>query len=150
MSIQRLQKYVNLALNNTSEGEARNAASRFFKTLKSLDMRFSSRQFGISKADALRLADLGGVVIKGETPTKTAETKPVKNQSRLKAEFGANPFCEKFKSVKECCYYFFAQCDMNNSSERRDTIDYLVFDFKFDKRSVQSYASNYRRDSAVN
>lgn len=142
MSIQRLQKYVNLALNNSSEGEARNAASRFFKTLKSLDMRFNSRQFGLSKSDALRLADLGGVVLKGVTPTKTTAAKPETNNAPERKFFEDN-----FKSARECCYYFFNRCDMADGSKRRRMIDDLVLNFGFDKRSVQSYASNYRREN---
>lgn len=143
MSIQRLQKYVNLALNNTSEGEARNAASRFFKTLKSLDMRFSSRQFGLSKADALRLADLGGVVLKGVTPTKTATAKPEPKAASKPVDLNR---CG-FNSVREACYHYFSKTDMDDTKDRRHTIDWLVAKFGLDKRSVQSYASNYRREN---
>lgn len=134
MPIQRLQKYVNLALNNSSEGEARSAASRFFKTLKSLDMRFNSREFGLTKDQALQLADLGGVVLKGVTPTKTAPAKPAK----------------KSKSVKAICFSYFERTDMNCSKARRATIDVLVMAYGLDKRSVQSYASNYRRKNTFN
>jgi hypothetical protein len=137
MSIQRLTKYVNLALNNSSEGEARNAASRFFKTLKSLDMRFNSKQWGLSKADSLRLAELGGVKLKGVEPTKEASVKPV---SKAGQHGNVN--------VKATCYKAFGAIDMDNSVKRRAAINWLVENFNFDKRSVQSYASNYRKENS--
>lgn len=146
MSIQRLTKYVNLALNNSSEGEARNAASRFFKTLKSLDMRFNSKQWGLSKADSLRLAELGGVKLKGVEPTKTASAEPVKPEAKAKAtpvdlsQYG-------FKSAREACYHYFRKTDMDDGRDRRHTIDWLVSTLGLDKRSVQSYASNYRKEN---
>lgn len=148
MSIQRLQKYVNLALNNSSEGEARNAASRFFKTLKSLDMRFNSSQFGITKEQAYSLAELGGVQLKVK-PTKAASAKPEpKPTPDVKAEH-AKFYADKFKSVRECCYYYFRQIDMNNGRERRIMIDVLCETYGFDKRSVQSYASNFKKANPV-
>lgn len=144
MTIDRLTKYVRLALNNSSEGEAQNAARRFFKTLKSLGMRFNSRQFGLTKAEALRLAELGGVVLKGVAPTKAASAKPdPKPAPDVKAE-NAQFYADRFKSVRECCYYYFNQIDMDNDHERRPMIDVLCETYGFDKRSVQSYASNYR------
>lgn len=147
MSIQRLQKYVNLALNNSSEGEARNAASRFFKTLKSLDMRFNSREFGLTKDQALQLADLGGVVLKGVTPTKTASADPVKAKFNTASDEFTKFYSDHFKSVRECCYHYFRMIDMSNGAQRRTMIDTLVAAYGLDKRSVQSYASNYRREN---
>lgn len=143
MSIQRLQKYVNLALNNSSEGEARNAASRFFKTLKSLDMRFNSREFGLTKDQALQLADLGGVVLKGVTPTKTAPAKPEAKAASTPADLSKYGF----KSAREACYHYFGKTNMDDGVDRRHTIDWLVTTLGLDKRSVQSYASNYRREN---
>lgn len=143
MSIQRLQKYVNLALNNSSEGEARNAASRFFKTLKSLDMRFNSREFGLTKDQALQLADLGGVVLKGVTPTKTSPVKPENKTASESTDFKEHGF----KSAREVCYRYFTKTNMDDAKDRRHTIDWLVTKFGLDKRSVQSYASNYRREN---
>ena len=140
MSIQRLQKYVNLALNNSSEGEARNAASRFFKTLKSLDMRFNSKQWNLSKAQALQLAELGGVQLKGVEPTKAAaKAKPASAAEDTSSDR------VWYKSKREACYYFFSATDMDNGKSRREAIDFLVNNYGFDKRSVQSYASNYRK-----
>lgn len=136
MSIQRLQKYVNLALNNSSEGEARNAASRFFKTLKSLDMRFNSKTWGLNKEQALKLADLGGVALKLKAePTVAAETvsKPKKAN---KTKSGIN--------VRETCYEMFDTVDMTDPYMRKYIINRLVDNYGFNKPSVQSYASNYR------
>lgn len=148
MSIQRLQKYVNLALNNSSEGEARNAASRFFKTLKSLDMRFNSKQWNLTKEQAYSLAELGGVQLKVK-PTKSASAKPEsKPAPDVKAE-NAKFYADNFKSVRECCYHYFRQIDMNNGRERRIMIDVLCETYGFDKRSVQSYASNFKKANPV-
>lgn len=65
MSTTKLQKYVNLALNNSSEGEASTAARMFFKKLRSLDMRFNSKSWGLTGEQARKLMELGGVQIKG-------------------------------------------------------------------------------------
>lgn len=135
MSIQRMNKYVALALNNSSEGEARNAASRFFKTLKSLDMRFNSKQWGLNKEQALRLAELGGVELKIK-PTKTAEPAATEKPAKTKGSAAVN--------VRATCYRYFDVVDMNDKVARRNAIDALVRNMGFDKRSVQSYASNYR------
>jgi len=64
----KLQKYVNLALNNSSEGEASTAARMFFKKLRSLDMRFNSKSWGLTGEQARKLMELGGVQIKGAKP----------------------------------------------------------------------------------
>lgn len=68
MSTAKLQKYVNLALNNSSEGEASTAARMFFKKLRSLDMRFNSKSWGLTGEQARKLMELGGVQIKGAKP----------------------------------------------------------------------------------
>ncbi len=148
MSIQRLQKYVNLALNNSSEGEARNAASRFFKTLKSLDMRFNSRQFGLTKEQALKLADLGGVVLKGVAPTKSASAEP-KAKAQTSGEHEGYKFGDlTFKSKRALCYHLFSLIDMDDRVDVRSTIDFIVKYYNLNKRSVQSYASNYREEQS--
>lgn len=144
MTIDRLTKYVRLALNNSSEGEAQNAARRFFKTLKSLDMRFNSRQFGLTKEEALRLADLGGVVLKGVTPTKTAPSKPEAKAASTPADLSKYGF----KSAREACYHYFGKTNMDDGVDRRHTIDWLVTTLGLDKRSVQSYASNFRKEQS--
>lgn len=148
MTIDRLTKYVRLALNNSSEGEAQNAARRFFKTLKSLDMRFNSRQFGLTKEEALRLADLGGVVLKGVTPTKAASADPVKAKVNPCSEEATKFYADNFKSVRECCYHYFRMIDMSVGADRRAMIDVLVTTYGLDKRSVQSYASNFRKEQS--
>lgn len=148
MTIDRLTKYVSLALNNSSEGEARNAARRFFKTLKSLDMRFNSRQFGLTKAEALRLAELGGVVLKGVEPAVKAkpEAKAKAQASDERETYGFGGL--SFKSKRALCYHLFSIIDMDDRAEARYTIDFIVKYYDLNKRSVQSYASNYRKEQS--
>lgn len=73
MSTAKLQKYVNLALNNSSEGEASTAARMFFKKLRSLDMRFNSKTWNLTGAQARKLMELGGVQLKGAKPEPKPE-----------------------------------------------------------------------------
>ncbi|XAO54160.1 hypothetical protein [Yersinia phage vB_YenM_P744] len=68
MNHTKLQKYVNLAINNSSTAEASTAARMFFKKLKSLDMKFSSKTWGLNKDQAVHLMKLGNVQIKGTKP----------------------------------------------------------------------------------
>lgn len=64
----KLQKYVNLALNNSSEHEAQSAARMFFKKLSSQNLKFNSKAYGITGDQARKLMELGGVQIKGSKP----------------------------------------------------------------------------------
>ena len=76
MSTAKLQKYVNLALNNSSEGEASTAARMFFKKLRSLDMRFNSKTWNLTGAQARKLMELGGVQLKGAEPKPEPKETP--------------------------------------------------------------------------
>lgn len=82
MSTAKLQKYVNLALNNSSEGEAQTAARMFFKKLRSLDMRFNSKTWGLTKDQAHKLMVLGGVQIKGAKP-EPSKAEPVSTDGEV-------------------------------------------------------------------
>ena len=97
MSTAKLQKYVNLALNNSSEGEASTAARMFFKKLRSLDMRFNSKSWGLTGEQARKLMELGGVQIKGaKLKTEPKETTPGGNDP--KATEGSNTVFDDVKT----------------------------------------------------
>lgn len=137
MSVSKLTKYINLALNNSSEGEAQTSARMFFKKLASLDMKFNPRTFNLTRAQARRLAYLAGKVFKGLNDTDALEAA---------AETAEAPKAKKprMRGVKEVCYRYFDCIDMNDAKARRAAIEAIVKNMGFDKRSVQSYASNYR------
>lgn len=138
MSVSKLTKYINLALNNSSEGEAQTSARMFFKKLASLDMKFNPRTFNLTRAQARRLADLAGKVFKGLNDAETLEAPAAKTAETPKAK---KP---RMRGVKEVCYRYFDCIDMDDAKARRAAIDAIVKNMGFDKRSVQSYASNYR------
>lgn len=135
MSVSKLTKYINLALNNSSEGEAQTSARMFFKKLASLDMKFNPRTFNLTRAQARRLADLAGKVFKGLNDAETLEA-PAAEAPKAKKP--------RMRGVKEVCYRYFDCIDMDDAKARRAAIDAIVKNMGFDKRSVQSYASNYR------
>lgn len=83
MSTAKLQKYVNLALNNSSEGEASTAARMFFKKLRSLDMRFNSKTWNLTGAQARKLMELGGVQFKGAEPKSEPKSEPTVDSQRV-------------------------------------------------------------------
>lgn len=66
----KFKKFINLALNNSNENEAQTAARMFFRKLKSLDMKFNSKSWGLTGEQARKLMELGGVQIKGAKPEK--------------------------------------------------------------------------------
>lgn len=138
MSVSKLTKYINLALNNSSEGEAQTSARIFFKKLASLDMKFNPRTFNLTRAQARRLADLAGKVFKGLNDAETLEAPAAETDEVPKAK---KP---RMRGVKEVCYRYFDKINMNDGNARRAAIEALVKNMGFDKRSVQSYASNYR------
>lgn len=148
MSVSKLTKYINLALNNSSEGEAQTSARMFFKKLTSLDMKFNTRTFNLTRAQARRLADLAGKVFKGLNDAETLEAPASEAPKTKKArgpretwEVGKNTI---LKSKREVCYYYFDLNYMDKKDHAQDCIDWIVETYGFDKRSVQSYASNYR------
>lgn len=148
MSISKLTKYINLALNNSSEGEAQTAARMFFKKLEQLDMRFNTRTFNLTRAQAKTLADLAGKVFKGLNDVE-ADIESAKAKTKAKAETSRKRDIITFlgkehKSKREACYYLFSMIDMNNKEDVRRNIDFIVEWTGMDKRSVQSYASNFR------
>ncbi len=135
MSVSKLTKYINLALNNSSEGEAQTSARMFFKKLASLDMKFNPRTFNLTRSQARRLAYLAGKVFKGLNDAETLET------AATEAPKAKKP---RMKNVRKTCYEYFDRTNMECNKARKATIDVLVNGCGFDKRSVQSYASNYR------
>lgn len=137
MSVSKLTKYINLALNNSSEGEAQTSARMFFKKLASLDMKFNPRTFNLTRAQARDLANLAGKVFKGLNDAETLEATPVEAPA-------AEAKKPRMKNVRKTCYEYFDRTNMECSKARKATIDVLVNGCGFDKRSVQSYASNYR------
>ena len=138
MSVSKLTKYINLALNNSSEGEAQTSARMFFKKLASLDMKFNPHTFNLTRAQARRLADIAGKVFKGLNDAETLEAPAAETAEAPKAK---KP---RMRGVKEVCYRYFDKINMNDGNARRAAIEALVKNMGFDKRSVQSYASNYR------
>ena len=139
MSVSKLTKYINLALNNSSEGEAQTAARMFFKKLASLDMKFNPRAFNLTRAQARRLAYLADKVFKGLNDAETLEAPAAEAPIRKKANANSVKL-----NVRKTCYDEFDKVDMEDGKARRAIIDRLVSECGFDKRSVQSYASNYR------
>lgn len=141
MSVSKLTKYINLALNNSSEGESSTAARMFFKKLTSLDMKFNPKTFNLTRAQACRLADLADKVFKGlnDVAEVVAPAKKTEEPGKRKTQAQNGGII-----VRACCYNYFDKTDMNDTKDRQSTIDQLVATFGFDKRSVQSYASNYR------
>ena len=97
MSTAKLQKYVNLALNNSSEGEASTAARMFFKKLRSLDMRFNSKSWGLTGEQARKLMELGGVQIKGAK----SKTEPKETPDEVQVNMDAGPRTTTLKEVLE-------------------------------------------------
>lgn len=149
MPIIKLTKYINLALNNSSEGEASSAARMFFKKMESLDLRFNPKTFNLTRSEAIKLADLAGKVFKGlndvqtlEEPTNAAGKAVVKGKRGPRESYTIGDIV--LNSKREVCYFYFDLVQMESSKQRKAVIDGLVENYGFDKRSVQSYASNYR------
>lgn len=148
MPIFKLTKYINLALNNSSEGEASTAARMFFKKMESLDLRFNPKTFNLTRSEAVKLANLAGKVFKGLNDVETleapvSEAKPVSKKRGTRGEWTVGNDIV-LKSKREVCYYYFDLCHMDDTRQARMNIDWIVETYGFDKRSVQSYASNYR------
>lgn len=147
MSVSKLTKYINLALNNSSEGEASTSARMFFKKLASLDMKFNPSTFNLTRAQARRLADLAGKVFKGLNDAETLEARVAEAPKAGKARSPRGTWTVNgvvLKSKRDVCYAYFSEIKMENDSVRRQTIAFIITMYGFDKRSVQSYASNYR------
>lgn len=144
MSVSKLTKYINLALNNSSEGEASTSARMFFKKLTSLDMKFNPSTFNLTRAQARRLADLAGKVFKGLNDTDALEAAAAAAAEAVNVAESYKVKKPRMRGVKEVCYRYFDCIDMNDAKARRAAIDAIVKNMGFDKRSVQSYASNYR------
>lgn len=140
MNLLKLKKYINLALNNSSEGEASTAAKMFFNKLKSLNVKFNPAVFGLSRHEAINLANLAGKIFRG------LNDGTVKTENKNKVEETVSTNWKIYGRTKfDCCAKFFDEIDMNDSKLRKATIDRIVSIFGFNKPTVQSYASNYRK-----
>lgn len=73
MSIKNLKAFINLAIHNSNKNEAAVAAKKVFKTLKANNMRFNSRELGITKEQALYIAELAGVELKVKAAPKAEQ-----------------------------------------------------------------------------
>jgi hypothetical protein len=144
MNLIKLKKYINLALNNSSEGEASTASKMFFNKLKSMDVKFNPSNFGLSRLEAVKLANLAGKIFKGLNDGAVKTENKNKSSSVQKQEETKN--WKIYGRTKfDCCSKFFDEIDMNDSKIRKATIDRIVSIFGFNKPTVQSYASNYRK-----
>lgn len=95
----KLQKLVNLALGTNNEGEGSNAARMFFKKLKSLDMKFSSKTWGLTGDQARRLMELGGVQIKGAEPKVEGSRKLADLLKEIHTSYGVDIAALKARAV---------------------------------------------------
>lgn len=149
MNITKLKKYINLALNNSSEGEASTAARMFFSKLNQMGGSFNPAVFGITRGEAAKLATLAGKIFKGLNDGTEVKAKPQpKPQETPKNTYKpgfADYKAEGFRTKRDCCYFYFNATNMDNGYARRGVIDLICQLYGFGKASVQSYASNYRK-----
>lgn len=153
MSIVKLKKYISLALNNSSVGESKSAARMFFKRLENSGLAFNPRIFGLTLGQARTLATLGDKIYKGLNDGSEVESKPKaqpKPQPQPQTEAKKSSFddyrCDGYRTKRDCCYDYFHRIDMEDGHQRRYLIDLLCQRYGFAKTSVQSYASNFRKE----
>ena len=151
MNITKLKKYINLALNNSSIGEASTAARMFFSKLTQMGGSFNPAVFGITRGEAAKLATLAGKTFKGLNDGAEAEVKPAPTKSKARKNPETNTMADLYKrdgyqTKREACYAHFANINMNNGAARRNLIEMLCARYGFSKASVQSYASNFRKE----
>ncbi|QWQ55997.1 hypothetical protein [Escherichia phage P479] len=147
MKTSKLVKYIKLALNNSSEAEAQSAARMFFKRLTAEGISFNPAVFGITRGEAAKLATLAGKIFKGLNDGQVKpEVKPTP-KAEPKAERKAPK--RSGMSNKDLCYDMFKTVNMSNGAARRAVIDMIVREFGFNKASVQSYASNFRKEFEI-
>lgn len=151
MNVSKMKKYINLALNNSSEGEASTAARMFFSKLNSMGVSFNPAVFGLKRSEAAKLATLAGKIFRGlndGTEAPKAETvKPKAEQPKsMRTKEGFDDYkADGYRNKGACCYDYFSRVDMDNGYARRAVIDLLCQRYGFGKATVQSYASNFRK-----
>lgn len=87
MNLTKLQKFVNLALNNKNENEARVAAKQLFSRLEKLGIKFKPSLFNLTVTEGVRIYNLSGTApgVKPEVkpePVKKEVNREINPQNR--------------------------------------------------------------------